>query len=102
MSYAPAAMDATDQGGPSPPSRMRALQRMMSRQSASWTYQGESMSADRPESDRQDLYRDVLMGIEEIGLKRVEDRLAPLIAKVEELNERIALLEAEDRQDRST
>ncbi len=50
----------------------------------------------------RDTMRGTIARVEDIVMKRVEDRLAPLRSEIEDLKERVNLLEAEDRQDPAT
>lgn len=47
-------------------------------------------------------FEDAMEEIDKVIRSRVEEAVAPLIAQIEELKERVDLLEAEDRQDPST
>ncbi len=68
----------------------------MQAQPAPWSYQQKSMNAPTPDPRR---FEEAMQEIDKVIRTRVEEAVAPLIAQIEELKERVDLLEAEDRQD---
>ena len=62
----------------------------------------QTSTANRLRDRVRDTMRGTIARVEDIVMKRVEDRLEPLIARISELEERVNRLEAEDRQDPAT
>jgi polyhydroxyalkanoate synthesis regulator phasin len=57
------------------------------------------MNGQAPEPRR---FEEAMAEIDKVIMMRVEEVIAPLRAQIEELKERVDLLEAEDRQDPAT